>query len=124
MELTTETKNYTLSIISRDEIPEDIFLCERTKEKEWELIHQYEFSNGFKFIIGSNFPHEDFKDVVETLKFDYEMIKDLNSASELQQFYYHNFDNFIKYEDCDKIFNYIKKWSSQIEEILKEYETS
>ena len=67
MELTTETKNYNISIISRDEIPDDIFLGKETEDEIFGVIkvYQYEFTNGFKFIVALPQLYTNFSDVIE-----------------------------------------------------------
>ena len=115
--------DYDISIISRKFIPKEIYLCDNEKDQEWKAIHLYHFDNGFKYVIGSNDYIDEFSKCVNNLKMDYECVKEVNSASELQEYYYENFDNFMKYENCEKIYNYYKKWSNEIEEIINYYDT-
>lgn len=108
-----------MKYISRSEIPKNIFLCENNFEKDWKYIALFTFSNGFKFVIGSNYPIENNKDsFYEILEFNYNYIKDNNNYKELSYSYYRDFEIEYNYKICRKIFNYYFKNSEKIKEIL------
>ena len=44
---------YDLNIISRNMVPNNIYLCKRGNNMEWEAIHKYVFNNNLEFYIGS-----------------------------------------------------------------------
>jgi hypothetical protein len=112
--------DYELNIISRDQIPSDIYLCERSKEKEWELIHLVEFNNGLKCIQGSNYPQEA-KDIIDSIKNELDYIIDIDTPEELQEYYHDDFESFYKYKDCVKIWNYYHNNKDLIIEAYNSY---
>ena len=75
--------DYNLNIISRNQIPSDIYLCERSKNKEWELIHLFEFENGLKCILGANFTQQ-VDDIIESIKNEMDYIINIDTPDELQ----------------------------------------
>lgn len=109
------TIGYDMLVISREYIPEELYLCKNTDRNDWKEIYLFKFDNGFNHVIGSNYIINDINDIIESLKSEYEIFNNTVSASDLQNYYYENFDNFVKYEDCVKIFNHYKKWSNEIE---------
>lgn len=113
--------DYDMLITTREYIPDELYLCKKTDEEDWKDIYLFKFENGFNYVIGSNFRINDVNDIIESLKFDYEIVDNTVSASDLQNYYYENFDNFVKYEDCVKIFNHYKKWSNEIKNIIDDY---
>lgn len=113
--------DYDMLITTREYIPDELYLCKKTDEEDWKDIYLFKFENGFNYVIGSNFRINDVNDIIESLKFDYEIVDNTVSASDLQNYYYENFDNFVKYEDCVKIFNHYKKWSNEIKNIINDY---
>ena len=112
--------NYDLNIISRNQVPSNIYLCERSNGKEWELIHLFEFDNGLKCILGANFPQQ-VDDIIECIKNDFEYIIDIDSPDDLQEYYKDNFDSFYKYKDCVKIWNYYHSNQNLIREVINSY---
>ena len=114
--------DYYLNIISRDQIPANMYLCERSDNKEWELIHLFEFDNGLKCILGANFPQQ-VEDIIETIKNEMDYIININSPDELQEYYYNEFESFYKYKDCVKIWNYYHSNKYLIREVVQSYNT-
>ncbi len=112
--------DYDLNIISRNQIPTDIYLCENTKEKDWDMIHLVEFENGLKCVQGSYYPQQA-KNIIESIKDELDYIIDINSPEELQEYFYDNFDNFKNYKDCVKIWNYYHNNKYLIEEAYNSY---
>jgi hypothetical protein len=116
--------DYDLNIITRDMIPSDIFLCERSNKKDWEMIHFYEFENGLKYVIGSNFPIRSAEELIENIECDMRIILDCcNNPAELQEYYKDEFDMFYKYKDCEKIWNYYNKNKTLLKELIDSYKT-
>ncbi len=114
--------DYNLNIISRNQIPTDLYLCERSKDKEWELIHLFEFENGLKCILGANFPQQ-VDDIIECIKNEMEYIINIGSPDELQEYYYDEFESFYKYKDCVKIWNYYHSNQNLIRDVINSYNT-
>jgi hypothetical protein len=112
--------DYDLNIISRNKIPSDIYLCERSKDKEWELIHLFEFDNGLKCILGANFTQQ-VEDIIECIKNEFEYIINIDSPDELQEYYQNEFESFYKYKDCVKIWNYYHSNQNLIREVINSY---
>jgi len=114
--------DYNLNIISRDQIPADMYLCERSNNREWELIHLFEFNNGLKYILGANFPQQ-VDDIIECINNDIDHVIGSNSPDELQEYYYKEFESFYKYKDCVKIWNYYHSNHNLIREVIQSYNT-
>ncbi len=94
--------NPKIFIISRESIPDDIYLCAgNNKDYEWELIHLFEFENGLKFVIGANRYIKKTEEIIEIMKHEMEyIIYENNTPEQLQDYFYYNCDNFVKYKDC------------------------
>ena len=114
--------DYNLNIISRNQIPADLYLCERSKNKEWELIHLFEFDNGLKCILGANFTQQ-VDDIIESIKNEMDYIINIDTPDELQEYYYNEFESFYKYKDCVKIWNYYHSNQNLIREVINSYNT-
>ena len=112
--------DYNLNIISRNQIPADLYLCERSKNKEWELIHLFEFENGLKCILGANFTQQ-VDDIIESIKNEMDYIINIDTPDELQEYYYNEFESFYKYKDCVKIWNYYHSNQNLIREVINSY---
>ena len=80
--------NYTINIITREQIPSNIYLCDGFKN-DWEMIHSFEFENGLQYIIGSNHPISSVELIIEDMSHDLECVLNTNDASELQDYYYY-----------------------------------
>ncbi len=113
--------DYELEIISRNQIPSDIFLCGENDEKDFEFIHQYKCSNGLTVIIGSNFLINSPSEIVENIELDLETLNTINSPEELQEYYKDNYDIFYHYRDCVKIFKYYKNNEQLIKQVIDYY---
>ncbi len=107
--------DYNLSIISRDQIPNNIYLCGKNDKDEWQKINYFEFENGLKCVIGAS-RYLSGKDAVESMKNELDYVLENDSPDALQKYFYENFENFISYSDCQKIFNYY----TDNEELIKE----
>lgn len=112
--------NYELNIITRDMIPSNIYLCGKNDEKDWTKINYFEFDNGLECVIGAN-RYLSGKDAIESMKDELDYVLENNSPEELQQYFYDNFENFIPYSDCVKIFNYFYENKELIKEAYYTY---
>jgi hypothetical protein len=106
-------------IIDRNQIPEYIYFC--GGDDEWSIIYLCEFENGLQCILGSG-NHQTTKRIIESTKdeMDY-VLANTNSPEELQNYYYENFQDFKKYSDCVKIFNYYINNQHLIDEAFYSY---
>ncbi len=111
--------NYELNIITRNMIPNNIYLCDNGKD-DWNKINYFEFENGLKCVIGAN-RYLSGKDAIESMKDEMDYILENDSPEELQQYFYDNFENFISYSDCVKIFNYYNENEDLIKETYYTY---
>ncbi len=111
---------YELNIITREQIPDELYLCENTKDKEWRTIHLIEFDNGLKCVQGSYYPQQA-KDIIESIKDEMDYIINIESPDELQEYFYDIFDNFTSYKNCIKIWNYYHNNRNLIEEVYTSY---
>lgn len=119
--LSREPINYSAKNINRKDIPEDIYVCEFTENKDWKYIIQYKFDNGLNYIIGANTFTNSINDILKSLKMEYETIIDMESPEELQVYYFDEFDIFYRYRIIEKIFNYYIINRDKIEDILLSY---
>lgn len=108
-----------VKIVSRDEIPKRYYLCKPSTE-DWKFINKIKFTNGLKYYIGSNYEIKDLEGIKENLKSDYESYSEYDTAPELQKYFYQQFDTFIEYNDCVKIFNYYKINKKKILQIIND----
>ncbi len=112
---------YDLNIITRDMIPSDLYLCERDTKKDWEMIHFYEFENGLKYVIGSNFPIHSVEELIESMEHELNTIIECDDPGELQELYRNDYDMFYKYKDCEKIWNYYHKNHNLLRQVIESY---
>ncbi len=111
---------YELNIITRGQIPDDIYLCDNTKDNDWCMIHLVEFNNGLKCVQGSYYPQQA-KSIIQSIKDEMDYIINISSPDELQEYFYDNFDNFTNYKNCVKIWNYYHKNKYLIEEVYESF---
>ncbi len=111
--------NYELNIITRDMIPRNIYLCDNGKD-EWNKINYFDFDNGFKCVIGAS-RYLSGKDAIESMKDEMDYVLQNESPEELQQYFYDNFENFINYSNCVKIYNYYYENEGLIKEVYYTY---
>ncbi len=112
--------DYNINIITRNQIPSNIYLCDGIN-KDWNMIHSFEFENGLQFIIGSNYPISSAELIIEDISQELECVLNKNDINELQNYYYNTFENFIKYNDCCKIWNYYHNNQHLIREIINSF---
>jgi hypothetical protein len=98
-------------------IPDNIYLCDIDN---WTKINYFEFENGLKCVIGAN-RYLSGKNAIESIKDELDYVLENNNPEELQQYYYDNFENFISYSDCVKIFNYYYENENLIKEAYYTY---
>ena len=113
--------NYDLNIIIRSQVPSHIFLCYNTYNKDWAMIHKFDFENGLMYIIGSHIPIGSPEEIIEYMKNDLECIIDKNDPEELQEYYKDEFDMHYKYKDCVKIWNYYHNNQHLINQVINSY---
>lgn len=97
--------DYEFDIITRDQIPSKIYLCGKNDENDWKKINYFKFENGLECVIGSG-RYLSAKDAIDSVKSELDYIIDIDRPDELQTYFFENFDNFIPYQDCVKIWNY------------------
>ncbi len=114
---------YQINIITRSQIPSNIYLCSDNEDinKDWKIIHSFEFKNGLQYIIGSNHPISYPELIMEEMAHNLECCLNTSDAAELQTFYYNNFNNFIKYKDCCKIWDYFQNNQHLIIEVINSF---
>jgi hypothetical protein len=115
--------DYDINIITRKHIPSNIYLCSGF-DKDWEMIHSFEFENGLQFIIGSNHPISSPELILEDMKQELECVLNNETVGDLQDYYYNNFENFINYNDCYKIWNYYNNNKHLIMQVINAFNDS
>lgn len=108
----------SIYLIERKALPDNIYVCKPDDDTDWKHIHQFTFENGLEYYIGSNYLIDSFDTIIENIKLDYQIVKDSSNASELQQIYNNEYQKFINYSDCLKIWKYYTKNNKQITSIL------
>jgi hypothetical protein len=112
--------DYNINIITRSQIPNNIYLY-YDFNKDWDMIHLFEFENGLQYIIGTNDPILSAELIIEDMMHELELVLNNNDAANLQSYYYHTFDNFINYKDCCKIWNYYYNNRNLITEVINSF---
>jgi hypothetical protein len=115
--------DHTINIITRSQIPNNIYLC-TDFNKDWDMIHSFEFQNGLQFIIGSNHSITSAELIIEDMDNELELVLNNNTPADLQSYYYHNIDTFINYNDCIKIWNYYINNQHLIKEVIDSFSTA
>ncbi len=111
-----------LQVITRDQIPSDIYLSATGDEKDWRFIHLGKFKNGLLCIYGSGYPEHP-KTLIETTKDEMDYVIKTENPDILQQYYYDNFSDFKSYKDCIKIWDYYHNNKKLIDEVYYTYFT-
>ena len=97
-----------------------------------QYIHKVVMDNGYTFFFATSSDQTDITEpeVLHMIKHSYNVIEqskqymqadpyaEYNPVSLLQQHMFHKTTNFIKYEDCKKIYSFYKKNESFISELL------
>ena len=110
----------SIHLIKPKYIPENIFI-HKPEKGDWKYIQQFVFKNGFEYYIGTNKLIDDFQEIIDNIRFDYNIVNDSYNASELQQLYHIEHKIYIDYNDSIKIWKYYTKNSNKIESILKKF---
>jgi hypothetical protein len=112
--------DYNLSIINRSQVPANLYLKEGPN-KEWDMIHFFEFNNGLKYVIGSEYSLGSPKHIVDNMEHELDYVLENNTPDELQDYYYEYFQEFKSLDDCVKIFNYYSCYYNLIKEVINFY---
>lgn len=110
----------SIHLIKRKYLPEHIFIP-KPETGDWKYIQQFVFKNGFEYYIGTNKLIDDFQEIIENIRFDYNIVQSSYNATELQQIYNTEYKIFIDYNESIKIWKYYTKNYKQIESILKKF---
>lgn len=107
-----------------DSIPNDYF--HYTLNKQVKYIVELAYDHDFKFYFGTNnYDDNDYNSVVELIKNDYELIKQLKQlddpVSALQDHYYYKDNMFITYGNVAKMYNFYVNNEKYINEIINLY---
>ena len=112
--------NYELTIISLDQLPPNVYF--HNENEHYQYIHQYKFSNGLIFVIGSNKYSSPPKDIIESMEFTMDIVLKYNySAYELQLYYQDYLGIFYSYRDCTKIFDYYTNNEHLVRQVIEHY---
>jgi hypothetical protein len=116
--------NYEINIITRKQVPSDIYLCGENDKQDFRYIHLFEFENGLKYVIGSYNYINTVEEIIENLEFDFRTANEYNNnPDELQEYYKNEFDIYYKYSICNKIWNYYNNNKQLIKEVIEYYKT-
>jgi hypothetical protein len=116
--------DYQIQLITRSQIPADIFLCGENDKSDFKFIHLFEFSNGFKIVYGSNNKIYSAEEIIEDIENDFKITTEYNnSPEELQEYYKDEFDIYYKYSICLKIWNYYNTNKQLIQEVIDYYKS-
>jgi hypothetical protein len=112
--------DYNLNIINRSQVPTNLYLKE-APYKDWNMIHLFEFNNGLKYVIGSDYSLGSPKHIVDDMEHELDYVLENNSPNELQDYYYEYFQEFKSLDDCVKIWNYYNTYYNLIKEVINFY---
>ena len=116
--------DYQIQLITRSQIPSDIFLCGENDKTDFKFIHLFEFSNSFKIVYGSNNKIYSADEIIEDIENDFRITTEYNnSPEELQEYYKDEFDIYYKYSICLKIWNYYNNNKQLIQEVIDYYKS-
>ena len=114
--------DYEISIITRNQVPSEFFLCGEDDKEDFKYIHLFEFNNGFNYVIGSYNKINTIEEVIEILENDFNITTEYNKdPDELQEYYKNEFDIYCKYRVCEKIWNYYNINKELIKDIIDYY---
>ena len=105
------------TIISRKNIPENIYLCKPAND-DWKIIYKFSFDNDLDYYIGSNMPIDDTNVVISLVREDYYLFTNFNSPVKILRYFHNEFNEFIDYDDCQKIWNYYNNNKQLIEQVI------
>ena len=114
--------DYQIQLITRDQIPSNIYLCGENDEPDFRYIHLFEFNNGFKIVYGSYNRIYHVKDIIEDIELEFRITTEYNnSPADLQEYYQDEFDMNYKYKNCEKIWNHYNNNKQLIQDIIDYY---
>jgi hypothetical protein len=117
--------DYTIKIITRCQVPSDIYLCGENDNTDFRYIHLFEFNNGFKIVYGSYNCIYNVTDIIEDIENDFRITTEYNKdPGELQEYYKDEFDIHYKYKICEKIWNHYNNNKQLIQDIIDYYKDS
>lgn len=118
MAYSTNSIDYDVNIITRDMVPTNIYLTKSFKDTDWAMIHRFTFDNSLEFYIGANFPITSIEEAIEHLRFDYEHFSNFESPEQIQEYFFDEYVQYIKYNDCMKIYDYFHINEKMIKNII------
>jgi hypothetical protein len=112
--------NFQIEIINKEQIPSNVYF--HGKNENYQYIHLFKFSNGLKFVIGSNKYSSPVTDIIEAMLFTMDIVlKYSDSPYELQIYYQDYLGMFCSYRDCVKIFDYYTNNEQLIRDVIEYY---
>lgn len=114
--------DYKISIITRDQVPTDFFLCgDDGIRAEFKYIYLFEFSNGLKYVIGS-YNQITIDEAIEDMEQDYNIaVEYTNNPDELQEYYMDELGIDYIMPICRKIWNYHNNNKELIKQVIDYY---
>ena len=114
--------DYQIKLITRSQVPSDIYLCGENDENDFRYIHLFEFNNGFKIVYGSHSRIYHVKDIIEDIELEFRITTEYNnSPADLQEYYEDEYDMHYKYKICEKIWNHYNNNKELIKNIIDYY---
>lgn len=112
--------NYQIEIINKEQIPSNVYF--HGKNENYQYINLFKFSNGLKFVIGSQKYSSPVIYIIEAMKFTIDIVlKYSDSPYELQIYYQDYLGMFNSYRDCVKIFDYYNNNEQLIRDVIEYY---
>lgn len=119
-----------LQIVDRSVVPSDYFFSDRDDKQDWKYIVELQYNDDFKYYYGTDhYNYNDHNSALDYIKFDYEIVcntegyGDSNDpVSKLQEYYYKEFDTFMSYDKCKKIYHYYKTNEDTIKRLVAMYD--
>jgi hypothetical protein len=113
--------DYQLDIITINQIPSNVFVCNGSNGKPFNYIHKYTYNNGLIFIIGADELITSLTNIIEKMQFDMDTMNYAESAYELQLYYQDYLGIYNDYKYFCKMFDYYTANQQLINEVIEYY---
>lgn len=109
-----------MTTIERHQIPNNLYLTKKVDDSEWNHIYLVEFSNGLKYVYGSDY-EETFDDILENLDEIMDHVNNSNNQHRFKKHYYDMLGSVRSIENCNNIWNYFNANKNLIEQVFDHY---
>lgn len=111
-----------IELISRDFLPDNIFIPKNKNDTD-EVILKVSFYNGLDYYVSCNNLVNNLNEIIKNLNYNFLLFKSFSSPDDIQNYFYYAKNRFVKYKDCQKLFEYYSQNQEKIIEILILFDT-